>query len=61
MYNIKIGRYSFPEKLSHGWEGWIEPEDKSWIVYVASDGKPVVYLDRDPDTGAIIFPDTVAA
>lgn len=54
MDNIKIGRYSFPEKLTHCWEGWIEPEDRSWIVYVDSDGSPVVYLNRDPDTGAIL-------
>ena len=58
MDNIKIGRYS---ALTEGWAGWVEPEDKSWIVYIQSDGTPIVYLNREPDTGAIIFPDTVAS
>lgn len=51
MSNIVVGRYDNPEGA--GWAGWIEPEDRAWIMFVGLDGQPVVYLDRDPSTGAI--------
>ena len=53
MVNITVGRYSHPETRKF-WQGWIEPDDKDWIMFVAADGKPVVFLDRDPDTGAVL-------
>jgi hypothetical protein len=40
-------------KLDRYWQGTIEPEDRSWIAYIRHDGVPIVYLDRDPETGAI--------
>jgi hypothetical protein len=49
MCNITVGRY----KHDNGWQGWIEPEDKSWIVFVSKEGTPVVYLNRD-ETGAVV-------
>ena len=52
MQNIKVGRYSAPEILRF-WQGWIEPEDKSWIMFVADDGSPTVFLNRDPVTGGV--------
>ena len=52
MGNIKVGRYEEPEKVG-GWQGWIEPEDKSWIAFIREDGVPIVFLNRDPQTGAI--------
>jgi len=52
MGNITVGRYSDPD--SAGYQGWLEPEDKSWIAFVASDGKPVFFLNRDPETGAVL-------
>ena len=54
MENIKIGRYQDPAMRKH-WQGWIEPEDKSWIVFVRADGTPKVFLDREAETGAIIY------
>jgi hypothetical protein len=54
MQNITVGRYSKPENESHGWAGWIEPDDKSWIVFVKNDHSVQVYLDRDPETGAVL-------
>jgi hypothetical protein len=53
MYNIKVGRYTNEETRKY-WQGWIEPEDLSWIMFVDAKGKPTVYLDRDPDTGAVL-------
>ena len=47
---IKTGRYKRPDLT--GWLGWIEPEDKSWIVFVDLDHSAMVFLDRDPVTGA---------
>jgi hypothetical protein len=51
--NITVGRYDDPE--STGYQGWIEPDDdQSWIVFVANDGRPVAFLNRDPETGAAL-------
>ena len=48
MCNIVVGRYTYPDKV--GWQGWMEPEDKSWIVFVRIDGQPVIYLNRDENS-----------
>ncbi len=53
MGNIKVRRYSDPETQKF-WQGWIEPEDASWIMFIDAEGKPTVYLNRDPVTGAVI-------
>jgi hypothetical protein len=65
MCNITVGRYPVPSEEeraeaeakgagfpSDTWQGWIEPDDLSWIVFVARDGKPVVFLEREP-SGAV--------
>lgn len=52
MQNIKVGRYEHPD--STGYLGWIEPEDATWIAFVRDDHTPEVYLDRDPETGAVL-------
>lgn len=45
---IIVGSYA-----SHAtFAGWVEPEDRSWIVYVRHDGAHVYLGDRDPITGA---------
>lgn len=56
MNNIIVKRYSDPVAVG-GWQGWIEPEDKTWIAFIAMDGRPVFYLNRDPVTGAVSGPD----
>jgi len=53
--NVKIHRYSNPK--AHGWAGWIEPEDRSWIAFVGRNGLPMIFLHRDPKTGAILSDD----
>lgn len=50
MPNITVGRYN---KDMQDWQGWLEPEDKTWIMFIRADGSPIVYLDRDPETGAV--------
>lgn len=57
MQNIHVGRYSNPQKV--GWEGWLEPDDRSWIAFVDLAGRPVFYLHRDPQTGAVLDEDVV--
>lgn len=52
MSNIVVGRYQHPKEC--GWQGWIEPEDRTWIMFIDLDGNPKVYLNRDSKTGAII-------
>jgi hypothetical protein len=59
MKNITVGRY--PRGFTDGvpnagefWQGWVEPDDLSWVVFVRRDGTPVVFLNRDPKTGAVI-------
>lgn len=53
MCNIKVGRYADPE-TQKVWQGWIEPEDLSWIIFVDAAGQPVAFLNRDPATGAVV-------
>ena len=50
MCNIKVGRYKDPNSV--GWSGWLEPENKSWIMFINLEGQPTVFLNRDPQTGA---------
>lgn len=66
MCNIKVGRYHKPtdeERAAVGpdinfpadrWMGWIEPEDLSWIAFIDADGRPVFFLDRNPETGGVL-------
>lgn len=54
MQNIKVGRYGDEGRTSHGYAGWIEPEDNSWIMFVGVDGHVEMFLDRDPETGAVV-------
>ena len=56
MQNITVGRYNLDrEQKGHSWAGWIEPEDRTWIMFVGEDPSQLqVYLDRDPETGAVL-------
>lgn len=51
MGNITVTRYA---PGTTGWQGYLEPEDKSWIVFVHDDGHPAIFLNRDPGTGAVL-------
>jgi len=52
MGNITVSRYDHPAEV--GYQGWIEPDDRSWIAFIASDGSPVMFLNRDSETGAVL-------
>jgi hypothetical protein len=59
MQNILVRRYEkgFVDgvpMVGNFWQGWIEPEDGSWIAFIDIEGKPVFFLNRDPETGAVL-------
>ena len=50
MQNIFVSRYN-PELQSKAkWAGTIEPEDRSWIVFIDTDNVPHLYLHRGIST-----------
>lgn len=51
MVNIIVKRYAPDE--GGDWAGWIEDEDRTWIVFVNRDGSVMAFLNRDAD-GAVI-------
>lgn len=52
MQNLVIERYD-DDRLAH-WGGLIEPEDRSWIIFLDEHGKPEVYwAERDADGGVV--------
>jgi hypothetical protein len=50
MQNIEVERY---DEGVHGWLGNIQPEDRSWIIFVNDEGRPVFYPHRDEDGGVV--------
>lgn len=64
--DIHIGRYQpyqgeLPAQAhdpADTWDGWIEPDDKSWIMFIATDGSPTIWLHRDENGGVIGDPVT---
>jgi hypothetical protein len=57
MQNITVTRYPNPKEV--GWAGYIEPADRSWIAFIGRDGRPLFFLNRNPDTGAVLSDDVV--
>lgn len=51
VQRVSVGRYEQPDEV--GWRGWVEPEDKSWIVFVPVDGPPLLFSQRD-SSGAVV-------
>ena len=48
MQNVVISRYREGSQSKRAWEGSIEPEDRSWILFIPVDGAaPQLYLHRD--------------
>lgn len=62
MPKIKVGRYSVrggtssAPPVGRDWLGWVEPEDRSWIVFIDVAGRPVFYGQRGAD-GGVVEPD----
>lgn len=38
------------------WAGYVEPDSKSWILFIDQDGVPFFFGHRDPETGACTEP-----
>lgn len=48
MQNVIIGRYKAgSQRPNHVWDGWIEPKDRSWILFIAAKGPPSLFFHRD--------------
>lgn len=62
MKGIKIHRYSTTGGTEQAppvgkyWAGYVEPEDKRWILFIQEDGTPFFFGSRDPETGACTEP-----
>lgn len=52
--NITVGRYQDVPAF----EGYVEPEDRSWIVFFTQDGSPLFWANRDEQGGVIGNPVT---
>ncbi len=50
MQNIEVVRY---DEGVHGFQGYIEPEDRSWIIFIDDEDHLVMWFNREPD-GAVI-------
>lgn len=54
MDTITIKRYASPGTANGGgYQGYIEPADRSWIIYIGVDGVPLFYPHRAPDGGVL--------
>jgi hypothetical protein len=53
MSNITIGRYDH-ESITKEYAGWVEPADKSWIIYTDADGTPTLFFAAREADGAVI-------
>ncbi len=45
MQNIHVRRYEDPDRVHY--QGWVEPEDRSWILFIEKDGTPQLYLETE--------------
>ena len=52
MQNIHVKRYKTP---NGSWDGWIEPADGSWILFIATEGSPSLYerVERETESGRV--------
>jgi hypothetical protein len=55
MPPLRITRYTPP--LANGWLGTVEPKDRRWILFVYSEARAVLFMRRNPATGAAISRD----
>ena len=69
--NITIGRYPCPTAAERAglpdvgwpadrWDCYIEPEDRSWIMFLPVEGAPVLFVGRDAD-GGVLYPPVTSA
>lgn len=49
MQNIHVRRYQHPDSTQY--RGWVEPEDRSWILFIPQEGAPQLYLEVECEDG----------
>lgn len=66
MPNLTIGRYREPHAdifstdlaefvpTDRAFSGWIEPADRSWIIYLDPAGRPALYWAEREPSGAVV-------
>jgi hypothetical protein len=52
MENLVVTRYLNPKEV--GYVGYVEPANRKWILFVTTNGEPVLFSHRDPHTGAVL-------
>lgn len=56
--DIHVHRYGKHEaknpETGEGYVGWIEPDDRSWVMFIRTDNVPEVFLFRNPHTGEVL-------
>lgn len=56
MQNVEVHRYDSP--LDTQFQGWVEPDDHKWILFVDTKGHVQLFDRRDPETGEVIVDDS---
>ena len=46
MQNIQVRRYSRPDRV--GYQGTVEPEDNSWVLFIPNKGLPQLWARSTP-------------
>jgi hypothetical protein len=46
MQNIHVKRYA---DTNHGYQGTVEPEDRSWVLFLPKDGEPELFLSVETE------------
>ena len=54
MSNIRVKRYSNPEAT--GYQGYVEDQDKQWVLFISTEGHVLMYDQREED-GAVKPPE----
>lgn len=47
MQNIHVKRYA---DTNHGYHGTVEPEDRSWVLFLPKEGDPELFLQVEGET-----------
>ena len=51
IVNLIVHRY---EGNMTRWKGYVEPEDRSWIIYFDENGRPAAYFAQREESGAVV-------
>lgn len=63
MQDIKVGRYDPEQDVGIKpdgtreplpWGGWVEDEAQTWIIYLDTEGRPVLYWAQRDEIGGVV-------